>query len=682
MPKENPYGYGDESIYACVCPSRQEQSAETLDKKKLILLELCDTEQNFLKALRLITETFCPKLQSLITKEESDLLFTVLQKLRPVHETLLSGFEKWVEGDKLPNSGEITRVFMEQKDGLLNYGVYAAKLPLATEKAKDLQNRSDLVKVFQTLMEKSCQRFPLSDLLSLPIQRVLKYPLLVKELHKCARKGTSVSGTELGTLESLMALLEDIAKYINATKGDFEAIKSVKEVEASLSSYTGPSLLQFGRYCLDGELKVKLADQAQPKSKWVFLFEKALLVCKKVNRLGSDVRYCCELQVMVATTQVDLVTTLPKGKNAFKITNEKGEVLCLAKTDELKNRWVDAINHSKELTLPREGKKGLHSFELQNFDSPSCCDACKNLLHGCYFQGYTCTVCKRSAHKVCLSDIGKCQHKGPVKGNSVDVERPRPDPPFAIRPQSVRQHNDTNGMEERLKHFTWYLGKMSRIQAEQALSKMRDGVFLIRESDVRAGEYAIALKWKGMPKHIKISRQGNRRFCVADICDFLSVDDLVEYYQHNTLGNSFPGVDTTLRFSVKDPEAPLPSGGLSSVAPVSPTVPHTSLSSSGHSASVLPSYRPTLLSHHPTLTVQHSSVFHPAGSAMAPLVPPPTLWGDVLFAFIAECDDEISLEKNTRVKILNKGDREGWWFGEYNGKTGYFPANYVRSVEQ
>ena len=25
MPKENPYGYGDESIYACVCPSRQEQ---------------------------------------------------------------------------------------------------------------------------------------------------------------------------------------------------------------------------------------------------------------------------------------------------------------------------------------------------------------------------------------------------------------------------------------------------------------------------------------------------------------------------------------------------------------------------------------------------------------------------------------------------------------------------------
>ena len=39
-----------------------------------------------------------------------------------------------------------------------------------------------------------------------------------------------------------------------------------------------------------------------------------------------------------------------------------------------------------------------------------------------------------------------------------------------------------------------YLGKKSRIEAEQALQRMRDSVFLIRESDVRSGEYAIALK--------------------------------------------------------------------------------------------------------------------------------------------------------------------------------------------
>lgn len=51
------------------------------------------------------------------------------------------------------------------------------------------------------------------------------------------------------------------------------------------------------------------------------------------------------------------------------------------------------------------------------------------------------------------------------------------------------------GLEERLKGYPWYLGKKSRIDAEQALHRMKDGVFLIRESDVRPGEYAIALKY-------------------------------------------------------------------------------------------------------------------------------------------------------------------------------------------
>ena len=35
---------------------------------------------------------------------------------------------------------------------------------------------------------------------------------------------------------------------------------------------------------------------------------------------------------------------------------------------------------------------------------------------------------------------------------------------------------------------------MSRIEAEQCLHRMKDGVFLIRESDARQGEYAIALR--------------------------------------------------------------------------------------------------------------------------------------------------------------------------------------------
>lgn len=48
--------------------------------------------------------------------------------------------------------------------------------------------------------------------------------------------------------------------------------------------------------------------------------------------------------------------------------------------------------------------------------------------------------------------------------------------------------------QNRLKGCPWYLGKKSRIDAELALHRMKDGVFLIYESDMGLGDYAIVIK--------------------------------------------------------------------------------------------------------------------------------------------------------------------------------------------
>ena len=50
-----------------------------------------------------------------------------------------------------------------------------------------------------------------------------------------------------------------------------------------------------------------------------------------------------------------------------------------------------------------------------------------------------------------------------------------------------------------------------------------------------------------------------------------------------------------------------------------------------------------------------------------------------LFAYAATQDDELSFEAGELINIVNK-DKEEWWSGELNGKTGVFPANYVEAV--
>ena len=60
------------------------------------------------------------------------LLLPNTQDLQPVHQTLLEGFEKCVESKS--GNTDITKYFLDSQQGLLMYGLYAARLPMAVEK--------------------------------------------------------------------------------------------------------------------------------------------------------------------------------------------------------------------------------------------------------------------------------------------------------------------------------------------------------------------------------------------------------------------------------------------------------------------------------------------------------------------------------------------------------------------
>ena len=138
-------------------------------------------------------------------------------------------------------------------------------------------------------------------------------------------------------------------------------------------------------------------------------------------------------------------------------------------------------------------------------------------------------------------------------------------------------------------------------------------------------------RWKHMPKHIKICKHPDtKRFYVSDVTDFqsvwvniaptsispslpyslsLSLKELVSFYQTNSLGTSFPGVDTTLQFPYK--EVDLRSRGGVSNPPAPPPLPPS------RSNPPLPSPQP----HHER-----------------------ELWAEVLFNFSSEYPDEMSIE--------------------------------------
>lgn len=100
---------------------------------------------------------------------------------------------------------KISQVFIQERERLLAYASYCARLGEAQELVTQLMRRKDIGAALKDLQQASQQKFPLKDLLrwvrmgvtvwwqfsrfpitvgSVPMQRILKYPLLLKELVK------------------------------------------------------------------------------------------------------------------------------------------------------------------------------------------------------------------------------------------------------------------------------------------------------------------------------------------------------------------------------------------------------------------------------------------------------------------------------------------------------------------
>ena len=123
------------------------------------------------------------------------------QLLYPVHCNLLDDLARAMDHNHDRGRSDVTQYFLSHHRGLLHYGQYAVRLPSAVEKvsiavvcftwsgpaptlyslqAKMLQTHGKTKEALKLCEQSSGQRFPLSDLLHVPIQRVLKYPLLMK----------------------------------------------------------------------------------------------------------------------------------------------------------------------------------------------------------------------------------------------------------------------------------------------------------------------------------------------------------------------------------------------------------------------------------------------------------------------------------------------------------------------
>ena len=165
---------------------------------------------------------------------------------------------------------------------------------------KELSSKPATLKILDQAKASSGQRFPLKDLLNVPMQRILKYPLLLK-VHGARGaalanpalqellKHTPDSHPDKVNLRAAYSAVQELASFINDTKKDFDALKDMIQ---SLKQYTGRPLQEYGSLVKDGDFVYRVdLPREKLKPRYIFLFSTAIVICKPHVR--NAVAICC-----------------------------------------------------------------------------------------------------------------------------------------------------------------------------------------------------------------------------------------------------------------------------------------------------------------------------------------------------------------------------------------------------
>ncbi|KAL5276049.1 VAV2 family protein [Megaselia abdita] len=540
-----------EDVYQELCaigaaPSRHQQitSTSSYEQRDYVIRELVDTEGNYLDVLLALRDKFMSPLEKLLEKESLKIIFPRIRELCDIH----AKFSERLHDAINPNTKtKLGQVFLDFREPFLMYGEYCSNLTKATDHLTETCKQNEKVEklVQKCEVEYNVGKLQLRDILSVPMQRILKYHLLLDKLVK----ETTPTHEDYRALERAKEAMVDVAQYINEVKRDSDHLLIIEKVEESildLQLTNGNDLKQYGHLLLDGDLQIKSHEDQKTKHRYAFIFDKILILVKVLNTKTGDSQYTYRESHNLAEYNIEKShSRRTLGRDArmkyslllVRKTQKTAFTLYL-KSEADQNKWNKTLTDAMDNLNPPGLRSTDHKFEIITFEQPVICRHCSKFLKGKIFQGYKCKVCEISVHKGCISSTGRCKQN----------------PDAVIPPPVVDRH---------LSEYNWFVGTMNREHASESLYNRKVGTYLLRVRPQGASSstetmYALSLKTDDNVKHMKINQKMDKHevlYFLSSRRHFKNIVDLVCYYERHNLGENFQGLDQSLIWPFREVKA-------------------------------------------------------------------------------------------------------------------------------
>ncbi|KAM6359132.1 LOW QUALITY PROTEIN: pleckstrin homology domain-containing family G member 3 [Alca torda] len=320
-----------------------------------VVLEIVESERTYARDLRSIVEGYLGKIidaeEPVLRPEQVSALFGNIEDIYELSSTLLQNLESCAS-----DPVAVAVCFVTRSQEFAIYTQYCNNYPSSVAALAECMRSKAQARFLRECQERLRHALPLGAYLLKPVQRILKYHLLLQEI---AKHFEHKSGEDYEVVLEAIDTMTCVAWYINDMKRKHEHAIRQQEIQSLLLGWKGPDLTSYGELVLEGTFRV----QRVRHERAVFLFDKTLLITK---RRGDHYVYKshipCSSLMLIESTRDSLCFSLAHYKHG------KQQHSLQAKSVEEKRVWT---HHIKRLILenhhaiiPQKAKEAILEMDL------------------------------------------------------------------------------------------------------------------------------------------------------------------------------------------------------------------------------------------------------------------------------------------------------------------------------
>ncbi|XP_062871070.1 rho guanine nucleotide exchange factor 25 isoform X1 [Trichomycterus rosablanca] len=256
----------DSSSQSSASVDSEEERRSALEKSMYVLTELIETEKLYVEDLGLIVEGYMATINTKGVPEDmkgkDKIVFGNIHQIYDWHKDYFLGeLEKCVEEPE-----RLAQLFIKHERRLHMYVVYCQNKPKSEHIVSEYIDT-----YFEELKQQLGHRLQLNDLLIKPVQRIMKYQLLLKDFLKYYTK----AGMNTEDLEKAVEVMCFVPKRCN----DMMNVGRLQGFEGKITAQG--KLLQQDTFTVAEQDSGLLS---RPKERRVFLFEQIVIFSEPIDR--------------------------------------------------------------------------------------------------------------------------------------------------------------------------------------------------------------------------------------------------------------------------------------------------------------------------------------------------------------------------------------------------------------